>query len=188
MRYSFYILACLFLFNQAVAQDKKSKKDTVAKTVYSEIVKVDSSNRYELFKKASKWVESQGFKIEEEDPYGGKIVAKNKFEVYTDKGVLAKPNGSFTHDVIIDIKEGKYRYTFSNFMYSYIKQDRTYKYVTVKGQKPMEENNAPGWKKQWGKNKMQVSNKINAYIVSLRETMKYVAPKPVAPPKPKEEW
>lgn len=176
------------LFSQA--QDNKAKQDTIKKINYSEIVKVDSTNRFELYKKAAKWMEKQGFEIEEEDPLTGKISAKNKFTVFTDKGVLSKPNGEFSHDVILEVKDGKYRYSFTNFMYRKLVQDRQdlLKYVPERGKKPIEESNAPGWKKQWGKNKMQVDEKITGYINNLRESLKYVAPKPVTPPKPKEEW
>ncbi len=180
------LFLCLITFSWSFAQTK-DKADTTEKVVFTDIVKVDSTSRFELYRKASKWAESQKFQIVEEDPYGGKIIAKNKITVYTDKGVLAKPNGEFNYDVVIDIKDGKYRYTFSNFVYTYIKMDRNYRYAPVKGKKPMEDGKAAGWKKQWGKNKMQVTNSVEGYISSLREAMKYVAPVKVAE-KQKETW
>src|SRR4051812_26231603 len=109
MRYLFLLSFSLLFLNHSFAQKTKASKDTTKKVIYSEIVKVDSSNRFELYQKASKWIEHQTFEVEEEDPMTGKITAKNRFEVYTDKGVLSKPNGDFTHDVIIDVKDGKYR-------------------------------------------------------------------------------
>jgi len=193
MRLFSFIAFLIVSFGNSFAQDAKAPKDSaiVAKKVsYSEIVKVDSTNRFELYKKASKWVSQQKFEILEEDALGGKIAAKNSFIVYSDKGVLAKPNGDFTYDIIIDIKEGKYRYTFSNFIYRRYKQDRQdlLKYIPERSKKPIEDTKAPGWKKQWAKDKLQVNDKINEHIVSLREAMKYVAPKPILPEKPKEEW
>lgn len=168
------------------SQDKKGL-DTTKKVVFSEIVKVDSTNRFDLYLKAVKWVERQKFEVVEEDQLGGKIVAKNSFIVYTDKGVLAKPNGDFTHDIIIELKDGRYRYTFDNFIYRQYKQDRTLKYVPVKGQKPIEDSKAAGWKKQWGKNKIQVTNKINDYISSLNSALKYVPPVKIVE-KAKDDW
>lgn len=188
MRFVLLMSCSLFLFSATQAQNNKSKKDTVAKVIYSEIVKVDSANRFDLYKKAVQWVQKQKFEVKEEDALTGKVVAKNRFEVVTDKGVLAKPNGDFTHEVLIDVKDGKYRYTFTNFTYRQYKQDRNLKYVPVKGTKPIEESNAPGWKKQWGKNKMQVNQKVEGYIASLREAMKYVPSAEAVPVKPKEEW
>lgn len=179
------ILLCAIFAN---AQIKKEPADT-AKIVFTEIVKVDSTNRFELFKKASTWIEGQKFEILEMDPIEGKLLAKDQIIVYTDKSVLAKPNGDFFYDIAIEIKEGKYRYTFSNFVYRYYKQDRYGKFVpVVKGSKPMEDTKAAGWKKQWGRNKLQVNNEVNGHINNLKNAMKYVAPKPVIAPKPKEEW
>lgn len=185
MSRQFLLLLLTLSFGQGFSQ---KNTDTTKKVVYSEVVLVDSTNRFDLYKKAVKWVENQKFEVEEEDPYGGKIVAKNRFEVYTDKGVLAKPNGDFTHNVKIEIKDGKYRYTFDQFYYRKYQQDRNLKYVPVKGTKPIEDTKAAGWKKQWGKNKMQVTNHVNSYIASLREAMKYVPP--VAPEQKvkKDEW
>ena len=168
------------------SQDKKGS-DTTQKVVFTEVVKVDSVNRFDLYLKAVKWVEKQKFEVVEEDQLGGKIIAKNSFIVYTDKGVLAKPNGDFTHDVVIELKDGRYRYTFSNFIYRQYKQDRNLKYVPVKGQKPIEDGKAAGWKKQWGKNKIQVTNKINDYISSLNNMLKYVPTVKIVE-KPKDDW
>lgn len=187
MKKLLFILLILCI-NQAHAQKKKNPSDSTKKIIYSEIVKIDSTNRFELYRKAAKWIESQKFTILEEDQIAGKLLAKNKIVVYTDKSVLAKPNGEFNHDVLIEIKEGKYRYSFTNFVFTYYKQDRNMKYVPVKGKKPMEDTKAPGWKKQWARNKMQVTAEINNHIINLKEAMKYVAPKPVATPKAKEEW
>jgi hypothetical protein len=180
---SFSLLISTFCFSQK----KIATADTTKKVIFTDIVKVDSTNRFDLYKKAVKWVENQKFAVQEEDPYGGKITAKGKMTVYTDKGVLAKPNGEFAYDVMIDVKDGKYRYTFSNFIYTYIKMDRNYRYVPVKGSKPIEDGKAAGWKKQWGKDKVQVTDKINQYISSLKESMKYVAPVKLVE-KPKETW
>ena len=189
MKY-FVFLSSILLVVNGYAQGKKAAKDSVVKVVYSEIIKVDSSNRFDLFKRASKWVESQKFEVEEENALTGKISARNRFEVFSEKGVLAKPNGDFTHDFIIEVKDGKYRYTFTNFTYRKYKQDRQdlLKYIPEKSSKPIEDKSAPGWYKQWGKNKMQVSEKVNSYIVNLREAMKYVPPTVPAQQKPKEEW
>ena len=192
MRHLFASMFLLLFFQCSFAQSKKEPKDTVTvkKVLYSEIVRVDSSTRFELYKKAAKWIEGQAFEIIEEDPYSSKIIAKHSFIVYTDKGVLAKPNGDFSYDIVLEAKEGKYRYTFSNFVYRRYKQDRQdlLKYIPVKGKKPIEDTKAPGWKKQWIKDKMQVSSKIEAYIVSLNNAMKYMAPKAASAAKPKEEW
>ncbi len=185
----FLIFISFFVFQSAFAQ---SSKDTITtkKVVYTEIVKVDSTNRFELYKKASRWVGRQKFDVIEEDALSGKIIAKNSFIVYSERGVLAKPNGDFTYDIFIDIKEGKYRYTFTNFVYRRYRQDRQdlLKYIPEKGKKPIEDTKAAGWKKQWNKDKLQVNNKVNEHIVSLNQAMKYVAQKSAETEKPKEEW
>ena len=192
MRFLIPILFFFLLIEIGFAQTATVSKDTIKtnKVTYSEIVKVDSTNRFDLYKKASKWVAQNKFEVIEEDALSGKILAKTSFIVYSEKGVLAKPNGDFTYDISIDTKEGKYRYTFTNFIFRRYKQDRQdlLKYVPEKGRKPIEDTKAPGWKKQWAKDKLQVNNRVNEHIVSLREAMKYIAPKPVEAPKPKEEW
>lgn len=185
---NFLLLLSLFTGIYAHAQYPKSNIDTTAKFTLTEVIKVDSLNRFELYKKAGKWIENQKFEVIEEDPIEGKFIARNKIIVYTDKSVLAKPNGDFHHDVLIEIKDGKYRYSFTNFVYRQYKLDRNLKYVPVKGKKPIEDTKAPGWSKQWSKNKLQVNNQVNEYIHSLKEAMKYVHPKPVITEKPKDEW
>ena len=192
MRLLLPILFCSFFIKNGIAQTATPSKDTIKtnKVTYSEIVKVDSTNRFDLYKKASKWVAQNKFEVIEEDVLGGKILAKTNFIVYSEKGVLAKPNGDFTYDITVDVKEGKYRYTFTNFVFRRYKQDRQdlLKYVPEKGRKPIEDTKASGWKKQWAKNKLQMNNRVNEHIVSLREAMKYIAPKPIEAAKPKEEW
>jgi hypothetical protein len=192
MRFLIHILFFSFIINNGFAQTGVPAKDTIKtnKVNYSEIVKVDSTNRFDLYKKASKWVAQNKFEVIEEDPLGGKILAKTNFIVYSEKGVLAKPNGDFTYDIIIDLKEGKYRYSFTNFIFRRYKQDRQdlLKYIPEKSRKPIEDTKAPGWKKQWSRDKLQVNNRVNEHIASLREAMKYIAPKPIEAPKPKEEW
>ncbi len=189
MRQILFFSSFLLMAN-LLAQNKKTTADSTTKVVYTDIVKVDSTNRFELYQKASKWIGSQSFTLVEENILEGKIMAKNSFDVFSEKGVLSKPNGVFTHDVSIDVKDGKYRYTFSNFLYRKYKQDRQdlLKYIPERSTKAIEDNKAPGWSKQWSKNKMQATDKINQYIISLRDAMKYVARKTAAPPKPKEEW
>jgi hypothetical protein len=185
-----YLLGFFILISQlSHSQTKETKHDTTKKVIYSDVVKLDSMNKYELYKRAVKWISKQGFTEVEEDPYGCKIIAKNKFTVYTDVSVLAKPNGNFTHNVMIEARDGRYKYVFSEFKYHYIKQNRDLKYVEVKGEKPIEDTKAPGWKKQWAKNKKQVNNKMEVYIKSLYNEMSYTAPVPVAKPDPKkEDW
>ena len=173
---------------QLFAQSKKASVDTTKKITFTEIIKVDSANRFELYKKAEKWVEQNKFEVVEVDPIEGKILAKDQVIVYTDRSVLAKPNGDFFYDIILEVKDGKYRYSFTNFVYRFYKQDRNLEYKPVKGSKPIEDTKAQGWKKQWSKNKMQVTAEVNNHIKTLKEAMSFVAPKPVAKPKPKEEW
>jgi hypothetical protein len=192
MRFLLPILLFSFFIKSGFAQTATTSNDTIKtnKVTYSEIVKVDSTNRFDLYKKASKWVTQNKFEVVEEDPLGGKILANSKMITYTDKGVLAKPNGEFTYDITIDVKEGKYRYTFTNFIFRRYKQDRQdlLKYVPEKGRKPIEDTKASGWKKQWSRNKLQMNSRVNEHIADLREAMKYIAPKPFDAVKPKEEW
>jgi len=55
MRLLLPILFCSFFIKNGIAQTATPSKDTIKtnKVTYSEIVKVDSTNRFDLYKKAS---------------------------------------------------------------------------------------------------------------------------------------
>lgn len=146
------------------------------KITFTEIEILDSIPTSQMYKNAELWIESHfknkknydtQFNLKE-----GFITCNTGFLVYT-KGIASKEiHGQITYDIRIDIKEKKYRYTFTNFVFEYYKISRQYKHEPTGRLKPLEEPKYPGWQPVWNKHKILTRNNIQALIYSLKESMK----------------
>jgi hypothetical protein len=194
-----FILIILFLLlNCSNAKSQGLPFNAAGKIEMGEIIQLDSiNNKTILYHNAIQWTE--GFPSDEtkitsikNDVLAGKISCSFQFPVYTQAsvGVLKKINGTITYDCVIEVKDYKYRYSFTNFIYHYYKQDRTYKYVDAGKTKKLEDFKASGWQKLWNKHRMTTATKIEKDINSLKETMQTITPAPVKEePKKKEvKW
>jgi len=93
------------------------------KISYSEVVNVDSlSKKQELYSRAREWF-ARAFKsstnvIQMEDKENGKIVGKALMQVYHKALGSNYPSGCINYTVSIYLKDGRYKYQFSDFYHS----------------------------------------------------------------------
>jgi hypothetical protein len=163
--------------------------DTTGKVTYYEIVEAPALKKELLYENALTWVETlKGIEdkvvIETTDVLAGKIVAKNEFPLFSQTGVLKKLSGKVTYQMTIEMKDNLYRYKFTDFVFHYYKQDRTYKIVATGKTKKLEDLKAAGWQKLWNKHRAQTAAKIQTDLTELKIQMATV---PVSPTKEAEK-
>jgi len=163
--------------------------DTTGKVTYYEIVEAPALKKELLYENALTWVEAlKGIEdkvvIETTNVLAGKIVAKNEFPLFSQTGVLKKLSGKVTYQMTIEMKDNLYRYKFTDFVFHYYKQDRTYKIVATGKTKKLEDLKAAGWQKLWNKHRAQTAAKIQTDLTELKIQMATV---PVSPTKEAEK-
>jgi hypothetical protein len=142
-----------------------------------EVVEADSLKKEILFENASESFEALSRKIAAKitnitkDPVNDRITCQVKVMIYSQTGVLKKLNGAVTYSFSVEVKDYKYRYTITDLVYHYYKQNRNYEFVDTGKQKNLEETNAPGWEKTWAQCKETTSEKIKGQIAFLKEKM-----------------
>ena len=126
--------------------------------VYTEVVKVDSLNKKELYNRVKKWVvlkyKSANDVIQLDDKEDGIIIGKGNFGI---KYYSRKP--TIEHTLQIETKDGRYKYTISSFIYSDVQNDT----FTV-----------DKFPKSWaGKKKLYrtIDEKVKSIIADLKKSM-----------------
>lgn len=168
----FVILANFFFIIFAQAQGIMLPIDSANKRVtYYEVVKLDSTQtQTQIFLRAEKWID-QNLKLTEIKPDSFKILATGSITLTQQKGILEKNAGTVTYDALIESRNGRYRYIFTNFVYHKITQDR-YGKKQSETKKPLEDVKAAGWGKQWNRYKAIVNMRINSLINDMKIHLK----------------
>jgi hypothetical protein len=137
---------------------------------FSEVVKADSSNAEDLSTKAKKWIVSRKFSAI--DTANVPVFkGENWFKVYQ-KGVVSKQmHGTITYKIVLEIKDNKYRYTFSDFVFHYHKPGRNQAMVPTGKTKPLTDEKAEGWQKTWEKHKSYTKQQMEILIADLKSSM-----------------
>ena len=154
-----------------MAFSQKLPVDEKGKITFTDVVKADSIKAGRLYANAKNWLTARGYEIEKADSTGGQIMAKYIFPVY-DKGYVSKKlNGKISCDVVIDVKDNKYRYQLSNFEFAYFKEDRNYKFSPTGKKKKLEEPLAKGWQPLWDQHKKTTENVVKTETTALKTGM-----------------
>jgi len=96
--------------------------------------------------------------------------------------------GAVEYDITLELKNDKYRYTISNFLFNEYKKNRYGKSEPIKGKYIPLEREASSWnKKEWEKQKEVVFEKTEELIVNLNGEMIY-AEKNNKKQKKEKEW
>jgi hypothetical protein len=143
------------------------------KITFEEIVRADSVPKTVLYKNAKAWayrIYKQTEKSIQCD--SNSISLKGHYLVYTRGGVSKEIHGAIRYKLTIEIKDNKYKYKFSDFVFEYYKQNRNYQYVPTGKEKPLEDENFPAWEKAWENHKKEVNEKIPHIIASLKTDMR----------------
>lgn len=140
------------------------------------VMKADSLDKHLLFRNALKFVANlknldEQFELKLKDSVEGKLYGQSTFFVYAQAGILKKISGTITYQISIEVKDHKYRYCFTDFVFHYFKQDRYYKMVATGKTKMLEEQRAPGWQKLWAAHRATVINKMKANDKNIELTM-----------------
>jgi hypothetical protein len=165
----FLLFTCCF-YSHAQAQLPQDDKGHI---LFTEVVKADSLDEKLLYSNAKAWLVASGHHLAgtAEDSLAGKLQASNGFYVYA-KGYLTKKiHGKITYNTTLEVKNGRYRYTFSDFVFHYYAEDRTFKTTATGRVKPLEEQKAGGWQAQWDAHKHSTNNTITTQVESLKAAM-----------------
>ncbi len=108
-------------FNLLVfAQNNPPIDETTKKISFTEVVNVDKGEKSKMSTKAKQWAESKGYVIKSITLES--MNATGKLNVSYPSVVKGKmENGQVKFDIIIQFKDGKYKYNFTNFIHEGLK-------------------------------------------------------------------
>ncbi|HEV8511675.1 MAG TPA: DUF4468 domain-containing protein [Cyclobacteriaceae bacterium] len=168
---TFFLIVVLGL---SLKTNCEGQSATVGVMDFSNVVVADSLSKELLFRNALSWVNTLNDKtvLSQKDSIQGKVEGESSYLVYTQQaGILKKLSGRVSYKIFIEVKDNKYRYHFSNFMFHYYKQDRNYNMVETGKVKSMNEQSATGWQKLWDSHRVTTQNKMKEYGKQLEIKM-----------------
>lgn len=187
---SFFLFISSLGFSQSLLP-----KDSTGKVVFDEVYLLDSTyTSFLLMKNAENWIgrmrnadkNLMEYEIEEKMPssvssVGRSTILKGKhdFLVYEYNGIdiLNKVKGAVSCNLAITIKDGKYRFTASDFVYTYYKETREMMKLSPTSRKvAIEKTSDKGFVaggQYWKWIKMQIIKQIETYQKSLKGYMNY---------------
>jgi hypothetical protein len=141
-----------------------------------DVVNMESVKKDELFQRSVSFiadVSDPNFKVlsVEKDSINDKISAVYQIMIYTQTGVLKKLQGAVSYSLTLEVKDGKYRYDFTDLVFHYYGQNRNYQMVDTGKKKKLEEMKASGWQKAWNECKATTASKIQKQIISIKAAM-----------------
>lgn len=116
----------------ALAQKDSLQTDETNKYVYYRVIEKSGISNDTLHKRALAFIYAIEARSNGKTEMGT-IVAKGKFLVYGSALVSKKEAGEITYQISIDTKDEKYRYKFSDFVFTPFKIDRYGSMVAVPG-------------------------------------------------------
>ena len=97
-----------------------------------------------------------------------KASTKGSFLVYN----IKSPTGEIKYQVRVQVKDFKYRYQFTNFVFYPYNRDRYGKFKINKWKcKPLEDPLYPGDQQKWNKHKTSTNERVNELIADLAISM-----------------
>jgi hypothetical protein len=143
------------------------------KITYEEIVRADSIPKAVLYKNAKEWTYRIYKQTEKSIRCDSNTISvKGHYLVYTRGGVSKEIHGAIRYNLTIEVKDNKYKYKFSDFIFEYYKQNRNYQYVPTGKEKPLEDENFPAWEKAWENHKKELNEKIPHIISTLKSDIR----------------
>ncbi|MDJ0367224.1 DUF4468 domain-containing protein [Hymenobacter sp. H14-R3] len=187
MRASLCLLATGFLLalgahGQALPTDERGR------VAFYEVVPADSLRAGLLYAHAKAWLHRRGYVLAAADSLGGRLVATNAFGVYDRGYVTKKLHGKVAYELTVEVKNGRYRQQFTDFVFAYYHEDRTYHTVPTGKTKSLEEPTAAGWQKLWDGHRQATRQAVQGFAAELKTAMLAV-PKPLAQqPRKLADW
>ncbi len=152
-------------------------QDQHGKITFSEVVSVEHTSQELLYHHALGFVQrivdnSKNLKkksIVKDEPQ--EVYIPLAFTVYQEFP-LRSPHGVIKYDFKISLKDGRYRYLATNFVFHYLKRNRYGKFMEVSGQsKPLEDPFFKGNQKLWDQHQQKVLEKIEKLTTTLKSMM-----------------
>lgn len=135
------------------------------------IIDVDSLDKKELFRNASEFLEDKENCKFEPDSVQLSIQAQCGFWVYKNK-FFKSIDGNINYQLSIDVKDHKYRYKISDFIYYQYARDRYGKYELVKNSAIPLNKNQKNAKGAYDKHKDSIDERIEGLLKELKNEMK----------------
>ncbi len=174
-RLTFFLVALAFQYTASIAQVFPVGEN--GKVTFYEVLPADSLSKVALYHNAINWFKKSAHqvKLTREDSVNGKLMGHNEFLLYSAQpGVLKKLTGKFTYETVIEVRDNRYRYTFTDFIYHEFKPDRYHNIAATGKTKNLEELKATGWQKLWDKHRQLLFTKIQQDIDRLKTQIIHV--------------
>lgn len=182
------------VFTYSLAQDTQFPINDMEKYTLTEVVDLNGIDKDKLFSNGEKFMKKvkvlnskkEYYKTEKENYT---IRNRGSFYVYRIGSVKKGIGGAVEYDIDLEIKDGKYRYTITNFIFNEYKRNRYGKYEPVKGKyTPLEMAVSSINKKEWEKHKQVVYDKSLELIKNLYIEMIYAEEKENKKVKKDDNW
>ena len=181
MRKLILVLALGGLLPGRAAHAQALPTDGQGRVTFAEVVPADSLPAGRLYTLAKNWLRHRGYALTVADSADGRLVATNAFGVY-DRGYATKKlHGKVQYQLTVEVKKGRYRQQFTDFVFAYYAEDRTYHLAPTGKTKPLEDATAPGWASLWQSHLAATRQTVDGLAAELKAAL-LARPKPPAPP------
>jgi len=182
------------LISTAFGQDVQFPIDGTGNFIFTEVVEVPGLSKEvlyrngEVFLKQVKILNSRKKNIQKNDD-DFIISNKGSFYVYRIGSVKKAIDGTVEYSITLEMKDGKYRYTITNFLYNEFKKNRYGKSEPINGKYlPLELEVSSLNSKQWEKHREVVYLKTQDLILNLYGEMIYSKSKNSKKVKKLDNW
>lgn len=174
------LITCMLWLAGLAVRAQALPLDEQGKVSFYTVVKADSLRAGLLYAHAKNWLHRRGYALATADSAAGRLVATHALGVY-DRGYLTKKlHGKVRYQCTVEVKNGRYRVQFTDFVFAYYQENHTYQFVPTGKTKPLEEPLAAGWQQLWQHHRQDTLAGITALQLELKTAM-LAAPRPAAP-------
>lgn len=192
--YKFILIAFLGSTIHCYAQQIEFPLDETGRYTFTDVAELNGMSINQLYENGEKFMKKikvlhSKTKYFKADKVNNQIFNRGSFYVYRLGSVKKGIGGAVEYDITLDFKEGKYRYTISNFQFNEYKKNRYGKYEPIKGKyTPLEMGVSALNTKEWEKQKEVVYEKTQELIQNLNGEMIYAKEEKKKKDKKKKDW
>jgi len=192
LRLTIFFFTTIFL--NATAQDVPFPVNDIGKYEFGDVVELRGLDKEKLFQNGQKFMQTvkvlnskKKFYSEEKENFT--ISNRGSFYVYRLGSVKKGIGGAVEYDLTLEIKDGKYLYTITNYIFNEYQKNRYGKYEPVKGKyTPLEMEVTSLNKREWEKQRQVVYDKSQELIQNLYSDMIYAEEKKSKKTKKDDNW
>lgn len=146
------------------------------KIMFREVVSVEGIPNNQLHSNAEAFVLSKGSNKKKHNkkndiPDSTTFSAKCTYKVFQ-KTLGQHPDGEIRYNLTIEVKEMRYRYTMTNFVFHPYKRNRYGKYELIGGKsKELEDETYAGKQNLWDKHRRELAIRMEKTIANLKTAM-----------------